>query len=256
MRNFFGVFGLIWKLYIAVVFGIFALLFYPFFLVLIMRPQWKKISFKLFIVWSWLMRIFCFYRVRVMEKATLPQGPYIIVANHTSYLDIFLLHSILPESPFVFLGKSEILKYPILGTYFKNLNIPVYRNNKSKAGQAYSMANKAVEEGWSIVIFPEGTIPDHQCPKMIPFKDGAFKMAKTMGIPLLPLTFTNNYKLFSDPTDILGPAQPGISRVYIHPFFTVEELSQMEISEIREACFNRINAPILSEYPHLFDENK
>jgi len=30
----------------------------------------------------------------------------------------------------------------------------------------------------------------------------------------------------------------------------------MEISEIRQACFDRINAPILSEYPHLFEENK
>lgn len=256
MRKFFGILGLVWKLYIAIVFVIVAVLFYPFFLVLIMNPKWKKFSFKLFVVWSWLMRIFCFYGVRVVEKAPLPDGPYIIVANHTSYLDIFLMHSILPKHPFVFLGKSELLKYPILGTYFKNLNIPVYRKDKSKAGQAYSMANKAVADGWSIVIFPEGTIPDDQCPKMISFKDGAFKMAKNMGIPLLPLTFTNNYKLFSDPTDILGPAQPGISRMYIHPFFTVEEMSNMEVKEIRQACFDRINGPILTEYPHLMDENQ
>jgi len=256
MRNFFGVFGLIWKLYIALVFSFFALLFYPLFLVLIMNPNWKKFSFKLFIIWSWIMRFCCFYGVRVMEKATLPDGPYIIVANHTSYLDILLMHSILPKSPFVFLGKSEILKYPILGTYFRNLNIPVYRKNKNKAGQAYSMAHKSVADGWSLVVFPEGTIPDKDCPKMLPFKNGAFKLAKTLGIPLLPLTFTNNYKLFSDPTDILGPAQPGISRVYIHPYFTVEELDQMEISEISQACFDRINAPILKEFPHLFDENK
>lgn len=256
MRNFIGVFGLIWKLYMVIVFSIFALLFYPLFLILLLNPNGKKISFKLFILWGWLMRIFCFYGVRVMEKATLPEGPYIIVANHTSYLDIFLLYSILPKSPFVFLGKSEILNYPILGTYFKHMNIPVYRQNKSKAGQAYSMANRAVAEGWSIVIFPEGTIPDKDCPKMLPFKDGAFKMAKTMGVSLLPLTFTNNYKLFSDPTDILGPARPGISRVFIHPYFSVEEMQSMEISEIRQACFDRINAPILSEFPHLFEENK
>jgi 1-acyl-sn-glycerol-3-phosphate acyltransferase len=131
MRKFFGILGLVWKLYIAIVFVIVAVLFYPFFLVLIMNPKWKKFSFKLFVVWSWLMRIFCFYGVRVVEKAPLPDGPYIIVANHTSYLDIFLMHSILPKHPFVFLGKSELLKYPILGTYFKNLNIPVYRKDKS-----------------------------------------------------------------------------------------------------------------------------
>ena len=69
------------------------------------------------------MRIFCFYIVRNVQSAELPDGPYIIVANHTSYLDIFFMYSMLPKHPFVFLGKSEILTYPIIRTYFKNLNI-------------------------------------------------------------------------------------------------------------------------------------
>ena len=76
------------------------------------------------------MRIFCFYRIKTIENAELPEGPYVIVSNHTSYLDIFFMHSILPKYPFVFLGKSELLYYPIIRTYFKNLNIPVYRKDK------------------------------------------------------------------------------------------------------------------------------
>jgi hypothetical protein len=50
MRKFFGILGLVWKLYIAIVFVIVAVLFYPFFLVLIMNPKWKKLvlSFLLF----------------------------------------------------------------------------------------------------------------------------------------------------------------------------------------------------------------
>jgi len=183
----------------------------------------------------------------------LPEGPYIIIANHSSYLDIFLLYSILPKHRFVFLGKSEILSYPIIRTYFKNLNIPVFRGDKSKAGQSYNLASKAVKEGWSIVIFPEGGIPDNQCPKMIPFKDGAFKLAKTLNIPIVPLSFTNNYKLFSDPTEILGPARPGISRVYIHEHVSQEVIQTMEIKEINKMCFDRINEPILFEHPNLRD---
>ena len=82
------------------------------------------------------MRIFCFYRIKTIENHELPDGPYVIIANHTSYLDIFFMYSILPKHPFVFLGKSEILNYPIISTYFKNLNIPVYRGDKSKAGRS------------------------------------------------------------------------------------------------------------------------
>ena len=253
MRIVFGILGLLWKLYIAVIFSFFAILFYPFFLVILINPNWKKFSFKLFLVWSWLMRIFCFYGVKKIKNTELPEGPYIIIANHSSYLDIFLMYSILPKHRFVFLGKSEILSYPIIRTYFKNLNIPVFRGDKSKAGQSYNLAAKAVKEGWSIVIFPEGGIPDSQCPKMIPFKNGAFKLAKALNIPIVPLSFTNNYKLFSDPTELLGPAGPGIARVYIHEHISGEMIQSMEVKDLNTLCFGRINEPILSEQPHLRD---
>jgi 1-acyl-sn-glycerol-3-phosphate acyltransferase len=248
-----GITGLIWKIYIALIFSIFAILFYPFFLILLINSKWKKFSFKLFFIWSWLMRIFCFYGVKKVRNSDLPEGPYIIIANHSSYLDIFLMYSILPKHPFVFLGKSEILSYPIIRTYFKNLNIPVFRGDRSKAGQSYNLAAKAVKEGWSIVIFPEGGIPDHKCPKMIPFKDGAFKLAKTLNIPIVPLSFTNNFKLFSDPTEILGPARPGIARVYINEPVSEELIQSMEIKELNKLCFERINESILIEHPHLRD---
>jgi 1-acyl-sn-glycerol-3-phosphate acyltransferase len=88
---------------------------------------------------------------------------------------------------------------------------------------------------------------------MIPFKDGAFKLAKTLNIPIVPLTFTNNYKLFSDPTEILGPAGPGISRMYIHDFVSQEMIQNMEVKELNKLCFDCINQPILSENPHLKD---
>lgn len=251
MKIVFGILGLFWKLYIALIFIVFAILFYPFFLVVLLNSNWKKFSFKLFIIWSWLMRIFCFYGVKRIKNADLPEGPYIIISNHSSYLDIFFMYSILPKHPFVFLGKSEILSYPIIRTYFKNLNIPVFRNDSKKAGQSYHLAEKAVKEGWSLVIFPEGGIPDKECPKMMGFKHGAFKLAKTLNIPIVPLTFTNNYKLFSDPTEILGPARPGIARLYVHPFISEERIQNMETKELSNLCFEIINEPIIKEHPYL-----
>lgn len=255
MQKIVGVFGLIWKLYIAVVFFIFALLFYPFFWVLQLRPSWRKHGFQIFIFWSWLLRVFCIYPVRVKLKSPLPKAPFIIVSNHTSYLDIFLLPSILPKHPFAFLGKAEILKYPIVRTYFKALNIPVYRKDKSKAGQALGQAKKAMEGGWSIVIFPEGTIPEENIPQMYPFKNGAFRLAKNLNVPILPLTFTQNFHLFSDPTHILGPAHPGVVEVHIHPFISVEEIAACSAEEISDKCFELIEAPLKAAHPHLFKKS-
>ena len=111
------------------------------------------------------MRVFCFYVVRKISNASLPEGPYVIVSNHTSYLDIFFMYSVMPKHPFLFLGKSEILSYPIISTYFKGLNIPVDRKDRRKSAMSLVMAKKAVAEGWSIVIFPEGGIPDDDNPK-------------------------------------------------------------------------------------------
>lgn len=251
MANIRGIFGLLWKLYVGIIFVIFALALYPFFLILLTSEKGKKISFRLFVFWSWMMRIFCFYHVKKVENAVLPDGPYIIVANHTSYLDIFFMYSILPKHPFLFLGKGEILNYPILKTYFKGLNIPVHRKDRAKAAQSFNQAKKAVRQGWSIVIFPEGGIPDDDNPKMIPFKGGAFRLAKALEIPIVPVTFTNHYKLFSDPEMLLGPARPGISRVYIHPAIEVETIDALGLTELMEECFNTINRPILEEHPHL-----
>ena len=255
MRNILGVFGLIWKLYIAIIFCTLAILLYPFFLIVLMNPKWKKMSFNLFILWSWMMRLFCFYHVNKITESKLPDGPYVIVANHSSYLDIFFMYSLIPKHPFVFLGKSEILSYPIIRTYFKNLNIPVYRKDKSKAGHSLLLAEKAVQQGWSIAIFPEGGIPDDDNPKMIPFKDGAFKLAKSLEIPVVPITFLNTFYLFSDPTLILGPARPGIAHVIIHNVVSKEQVQNMSVKELREYCFEVISKPLEKRYPKLHQKD-
>jgi 1-acyl-sn-glycerol-3-phosphate acyltransferase len=134
------------------------------------------------------------------------------------------------------------------------LNIPVHRKDRGKAATSFILAKKAVHEGWSIVIFPEGGIPDENNPKMIPFKKGAFRLAKALNIPIIPMTFTNNYKLFSDPLNVFGPARPGISCVHIHPFISVEEMSALTEVELLDRCFKQINQPILDEHPEFLNE--
>lgn len=182
-----------------------------------------------------------------MKTSSIPNEPYIVIANHSSYLDIFFMTSVIPNNPLLFLGKSELLNYPILGTYFRKLHIPVFRKDKIKSAKSFIQAKKAVKKGWSLMIFPEGGIPNENLPNMVPFKDGAFKLAKTLNVPIVPITFTNNYILFSDPEHFLRRAHPGISKVYIHSFIDKETVALLSEKELMQKCFDVIQEPFLSD---------
>ena len=251
LKVFAGIIGLVWKLYILIVFTLTALLFYPLITPLLTTTKNKKRAAKLFVWWSRVFRVLTFYPIKRVANAKLPDGPFIIVANHASYLDIFLMPSLFSRTPILFLGKAELLSYPLIKTYFENLHIPVFRGNRLKAAKSVVKAKNEIKEGWSIVIFPEGGIHDGPKPDLAPFKRGAFQIAKSAGVPIVPVTFLNNFQLFSDPTEILGLAGPGISKVIIHPFINVDEINEMEVEELRERCFTIINNSLIERYPHL-----
>lgn len=234
----------LWKLYIGVMFAATLLLFYPIFLIFLSSEKLKPWTFKLNVLWSRIMRILCFYAIHIEgESPKNLDHPYIICANHTSYLDIFFMYSIIKDHKFLFMGKSEILSYPLVKTFFKKLNIPVFRDDRIKAAKSFIKARQKMKKGWSIVIFPEGGIPD-KTPYMIPLKDGAFKLAKSAEIGILPLTFKNNYLLFSDPENIFDSARPGLARVVLHPFISAQEVTETPIAELNKMVFDSISSSL------------
>ena len=225
------------------------LVVYPLIFPCLFSERGKAFSMNLFMAWSKIWMILCFYRFKKLTNHPLPDAPYIIVANHSSYLDIFMMPALMSKNKYLFLGKSEILNYPLIKTFFKRLHIPVFRDNPIKAGKSLVRARQELKNGWSLVIFAEGEIPDDDSPKMIPFKDGAFRLAKKAKVPIVPITFLTNYKLLSDPDNIKGPASPGASKLHIHPFITKEEVASLSQEELTKKCFDIINEPILKQFP-------
>ena len=59
------------------------------------------------------------------------------------------------------------------------------------------------------------------------------------------MTFLNNHKLFSIPSELLGSAHPGVSKYIVHPLITAEEVERMDIEELSQKCFDIMNEPIL-----------
>ena len=164
---------------------------------------------------------------------------YIICPNHKSDLDIILMYLIFPLD-FAFLGKSELLKWPVIRFFFKRgVDIPVYRDSVSKAARCLVQAKVEIENSISIVIFPEGGW-DLSETKLRRFKNGAFQLAIDTGVPLLPVTFKNNYELFTDYTDLSGNSKPGTARIVVHEPIETRLYSRKDLLHLKSKTFNII----------------
>src|SRR5690606_22881097 len=111
--------------------------------------------------------------------------------------DIFCL-SLLCKNNFFFLGKEELLKNPVTSLYFKTIDIPVNRKSKISAFKAFKKSEEKLKQGLSLIIFPEGKIGDEYPPLLHPFKNGPFKLAISLKIPILPVSIENSWKLMWD----------------------------------------------------------
>ncbi|WP_222982779.1 lysophospholipid acyltransferase family protein [Flagellimonas meishanensis] len=179
---------------------------------------------------------------KIKKEQQLEKGKsYMLVANHTSMLDIMLM-LLVSKNPFVFVGKKELVKIPVFGFFYKRVCIMVDREDvKSRTG-VYRRAQRRLDQGLSICIFPEGGVPEEHI-LLDEFKDGAFKMAIEHKIPVVPITFYDNKKRFSF-TFLSGG--PGRLRVRVHRFFEtgilgVEDKSTLR-EEVRELILNELES--------------
>lgn len=244
-----NIFYLLYKLYFMLVFVVIFVALYPFFLIGFHIIKNDKFTFLLHVIWAYTLNFFTFiFLKRINYNSHIPNEPFIIVSNHTSFLDVFLMFRLFPTHPFVFMAKSELLKIPVFGILFKYYHIPVYRNNRRKSAEAIIKGRKIIGKGMSIAIFPEGGIIDGYAPRVAPFKNGAFELAKNENIGVLPVTFTRNFKIIGDTGKLLSIARPGIAEAVIHPFITKEEIQEMSILELKRKCFETVERPLKSTY--------
>ncbi len=168
---------------------------------------------------------------RITWEERLVKGKsYMLVANHTSMLDIMLMLRV-SKNPFVFVGKKELVKIPIFGFFYKRVCIMVDREDSRSRMGVYRRAQKRLDKGLSICIFPEGGVPEEHI-LLDSFKDGAFKMAIAHNIPIVPMTFYDAKKRFSF-TFFSG--NPGPLRVRVHSFYKTSNLKESQKAELRDA---------------------
>ena len=215
------VFWILYRVWFYILIAIPIIVMFPFLLVSILSEKWYPYFFVMARIWAKFILFGMGFRTKVNFEQQPEEGKsYMFVANHTSMTDIMLMLSVI-RNPFVFVGKKELSKIPLFGFFYKRTCILVDRSSSKSRMAVFERAQKRLHQGLSICIFPEGGVPDESV-VLDEFKDGAFRLAMDHEIPIVPMTFFDNKRLFSY-TFFSG--SPGLMRVKVHRFFETKNQS-------------------------------
>lgn len=243
-----NVLRLLWRIWFYILFAGMVFLFAPVLLLVTSREDWYPVFFKLARFWAKTTLFLTGFRVRKNElQKTEKDGSYMFIANHTSILDVLLMLSVV-KNPFVFVGKKELSKVPVFGFFYKRTCILVDRGDSKSKQKVFKEAQRRINLGLSICIFPEGLVPEDESIVLSEFKKGAFRLAIEHQLPLVPMSFYDCKKRFSY-TFFSGA--PGLLNVKVHPFVSVKELSITDVTRIKNQCFKLIEND-LKDYSRIF----
>lgn len=217
------------------------LVLFPFIFVSILSEKTYPLFFKIARLWSKIILFGMGFRYSIKGDEVFEEGKsYMLVANHTSMTDIMLMLLAVKNHPFVFVGKKELVKIPIFGFIYKRVCILVDRGSSKSRYEVFERAQKRINQGLSICIFPEGGVPDESV-LLDEFKDGAFRIAIEHELDIVPMTFFDNKKRFSY-TFFSGT--PGKMRAIIHQPIPTKGKKMEDRHAIKAAVRNVILADL------------
>jgi 1-acyl-sn-glycerol-3-phosphate acyltransferase len=133
---------------------------------------------------SWLAENLCaLHGLRAQLRGTPPRAPSVLVANHLSYFDPVVLAA---HTPLTAVAKLDVAGWPFVGDTCRRLGVTfVNRGDEMSGAQALRKALRALEQGISVLVFPEGTTTRGD--EVLPFKRGIFGVAMRAGVPVVPV---------------------------------------------------------------------
>ena len=136
-------------------------------------------------------------KVTVIGEENVPKDtPVLYIGNHRSYFDILLTYSRCPIRT-GYIAKKEMEKVPLLSIWMRFLYcLFLDRENPKEGLKTILKAIEYIKKGISICIFPEGTRNSGEELSLLPFKDGAFKVATKTGCAIVPISMNNTCEIF------------------------------------------------------------
>jgi len=116
---------------------------------------------------------------------------YVMVCNHQSMLDILIIYRMLIH--FKWVSKASLFKVPVIGwNMWLNCHVKIDRGNEKSKREMIKHCAKHLQNGSSIMIFPEGTRSRNG--DLRPFKEGAFLIALQQKTDIVPMVIDESYK--------------------------------------------------------------
>jgi 1-acyl-sn-glycerol-3-phosphate acyltransferase len=195
-------------------------------------------------LWSRLICILNGIKVEIVGlENILTDQPQIFVANHQSYFDIFAISGFFPVQ-IRWVAKESLFRIPFVGWSMKAAGyIGVDRDNKRKAYQAFIKTTEKIDEGSSVVIFPEGTRSANG--SIGPFKKGSHLLAIRSKTPMVPITILGSGSIIRKKSAVI---QPGPVRIVLSKPVSLEDLK----SQGEQKSMGKIRDTICA----LYEENK
>lgn len=176
-----------------------AILLAPWIYLFSLRKKDYKICYQLMRLWSKALFYgmgFSYHLITETTEKIQKDKQYIIIANHTSVIDVLLMFILHQHHSLCFVGKKELEKIPIFGTIFKRVAVSVDRKDPQSRAEVYTKCAERIQEGKSIVLFPEGGVTDDISVILQDFRNGAFNMAVEHQIEIVVYTFIDLKYMF------------------------------------------------------------
>lgn len=174
------------------------------------------------------------FAIEGTPPADIHERPYVVVANHESQADPFLL-SFLPWD-MRWVAKEELFSMPVIGRMMRyGGDIPLRRGSKESVVAMMEECRRTLDNGMSVMMFPEGTRSKDAT--LLPFKPGAFTLAIEAGVPVLPVALAGTHACRPKGSKWFGKAS-AIARVL--PPIPTEGLSRDDAEALAARARTRI----------------
>lgn len=176
-----------------------------------------------------------FYRFKYEEPIDWSKT-YMVCPNHSASIDISAMCAMIKGSC-SFMGKEELSEGVVTSLFFRTIDIPVNRDSKMSSYRAFKKAAERLNEGVTMIIFPEGGIADHYPPQLQPFKNGPFRLAIEAGVPIVPVSILDAWELLWD-TGLKYGSKPGNCHIFVHKPIETRGMNPEDADALRDKVYD------------------
>ncbi|MCO5238963.1 MAG: 1-acyl-sn-glycerol-3-phosphate acyltransferase [Chitinophagaceae bacterium] len=234
----------LYNVYAMLLFVLLMLMIFPFVIIASFRGplQGGNIIYRICMIWGdiWFPLAGIFHK-NIYEVPHDKKKSYIFVSNHISFLDAAIVVKTYRQ-PIRALGKEETAGIPVFGYIYKNAIVTVNRSSPDDRSRSVLKLKAVLQQGISILIFPEGTFNETGKP-LKSFFDGAFRIAIETGTPVKPVLLLDSFNRM--PYGKLFTLTPGRSRAVFMEEIPVQGLTVEDIPSLKQEVYKRMEQRLL-----------